>query len=90
MPVTTYPFYYFLNSCFVTMRTSRPPSFHVTILDMAHVCRVNEGAEWLDEAMGGEYVQEDRQEKRRTGRCEGGQEGVKVDSEVCRKARRSV
>ena len=74
----------------MTMPTSHPHSSNVTTPDMAHVRHVSKATEWLDGVVGGGRTQEDRQEGSWTGRCEGGQAGVKVGREVYRKARRSA
>ena len=81
-----YTFYCFLNSFFVTMHAPCPHSSHVTNPDMAHVHPVSKAAEWLDGVVGGEGTQEDRREERWVERCEGGQEGAKVDRKARRRA----
>ena len=69
------------------MHASRPPSSHVTNPDMARVRHVSEAVEWVDGVVGDGGKQEDQREGRWGGRCDGGQEGVKVGRKVCRKAR---
>ena len=54
----------FVNSFFVIMLTSSPPSSHINSPDMVHVSHVSEAAEWLDGAVVGRGKQEDRREGR--------------------------